>query len=55
MANVVIVDKLDSAENLWRQTIASQVAMKFGKSDNYETSKLVADIVKFVLNGDPNG
>ena len=55
MANVVVVDRLDSAENLWRQTIASQVAMKYGKQVDHQTALLIADIVKFILNGDPNG
>lgn len=55
MANVVIVDKLDSAENLWRQTIASQVAIKFGKQPDDTKQLLVSSIVKFILDGDPNG
>lgn len=52
MSNVIKIDRQDSAENLWRQTIANQVASKYyGQLDAY----LLENICKFILNGDPNG
>lgn len=52
MSQPVRIDQQDSAENLWRQTIANQVAHKYyGQLDPY----LLENICKFILNGDPNG
>ena len=52
MTQPIHIDQQDSAENLWRQTIANQVANKYyGQLDPY----LLENICKFILNGDPNG
>lgn len=52
MTQPIRIDQQDSAENLWRQTIANQVANKYyGQLDPY----LLENICKFILNGDPNG
>jgi len=52
MSNVIRIDQQDSAENLWRQTIANQLAHKYyGQIDPY----ILESMCKFILNGDPNG